>query len=708
MEAELFSLHNHGQNEPLAARMRPRNLDEYIGQEHIIGKGRLLRRAIQADRLSSLILYGPPGTGKTTLARVIAHHTKSHFISINAVLAGVQQIREAVHSAEERKKLYGTRTILFVDEVHRWNKSQQDALLPWVENGTIILIGATTENPFFKVNNALVSRSRVFQLHPLSEDDMYAVVNTALHDTERGYGKKQITIDPNALEHLVHTAAGDARSVLNALELAVETAEASADGTIHITIDIAEESIQQKVVLYDADGDYHYDVISAFIKSIRGSDANAALYWLAKMLAAGEDPSFIFRRLMISACEDVGLAQPEAISIVTACAEAFDRIGLPEGRFHLTHATLYLATAKKSNSALAFFDALKAVESDSNGEVPNHLKDGSRDAAGLGHGTGYKYPHNYHSHWVAQQYLPDGMEERMFYTPSCEGYEGTIRERIIARQEQQVREAQLNTDSIAQNNDTSDFFLSQTHNIPQSARILLYAPPSITSVESISQHCQNGCTVALCTNNALHNALIRYTESLEFFSKPIIYRHNETPIVFDDIDFDYILAEEPARTTTELTHFFAQCRTAMTTETRLNFRLTLPEDRVQLSDILSMRYGKAKDSAIIMLMEAEKAFLNEHTDAQWNTKTVLDLAEKEGIHLHATTEKVSLTRRYSIAQLAHWFSEGSVYGAFLSKKGFDLNALKKSVSVIAEQDIALSVLKTHFTAIDLNEALKQK
>ena len=391
--------------EPLAARMRPRTIDEYIGQEHIIGKGRLLRRAIQADLLTSVIFYGPPGTGKTTLARVIANTTKSHFSTLNAVLSGVKELRFEIDNARDRLKLYGKKTILFVDEVHRWNKSQQDALLPWVENGTIILIGATTENPYFEVNAALVSRSRIFQLTKLSDEEMMMVAHQALTDRERGYGKYKVHFDQGALEHIVAVASGDARSLLNALQLAVETTPAhfppSADEVINITMDVAEESIQKKAILYDKEGDYHFDVISAFIKSLRGSDPDAALYWLARMVAAGEEPRFIFRRMLILACEDVGLADPSAISIVESAAAAYDRIGLPEGRFLLTQAALYLATCPKSNSSMGFFDALSDVEKENRAEVPNHLKDPSRDGNDLGHGKGYMYPHAYKDHFVA-------------------------------------------------------------------------------------------------------------------------------------------------------------------------------------------------------------------------------------------------------------------------------------------------------------------
>ena len=430
------------QNEPLAARMRPRNLNEYIGQNHIVGKGRLLRRAIKADQLSSLIFYGPPGTGKTTLARVIAGTTSSRFMSLNAVLSGVKDVRAAIAEAQELRDLQGRRTILFVDEVHRWNKAQQDALLPWVENGTIILIGATTENPYFEVNSALVSRSRIFQLKQLEAEDLFAVARQAVADRERGYGSWKVEFEEGALEHLVKTADGDARSLLNSLQLAVETTPASyppPPGTeIRITLETAEESIQKKVVLYDKEGDYHYDTISAFIKSIRGSDPDAALYWMARMVRAGEDPRFIFRRMIISACEDIGMADPQALVQVNAAAQAFDRVGLPEGQFHLTQAALYLATAPKSNSSMAFFDAIKVVEEEAAREVPNHLRDPSRDKHGFGHGEGYNYPHAYRDHWVAQAYLPEGLKGRIFYQPASQGYEAGIQQDVIRRRELQM------------------------------------------------------------------------------------------------------------------------------------------------------------------------------------------------------------------------------------------------------------------------------
>ncbi|MCW5879545.1 MAG: AAA family ATPase [Anaerolineae bacterium] len=419
---------------PLAVRMRPRSLDDFVGQQDILGPGKLLRRAIETDRLfSSILLWGPPGTGKTTLAMVIANATQSHFVTLNAVMAGVADIRKVVAEARDLRNLYNRRTILLVDEIHRFNKAQQDALLPHVEDGTIILIGSTTENPQLEVIGPLLSRARLFRLHPLSPDDILSLLQRALADPERGYGERRIDITEDALAHLAAIAGGDARTALNALELAVESTPPDEQGVVHIDLDVAQESIQRRVVRYDKGGDEHYDTISAFIKSVRGSDPDAALYWLAKMLLAGEDPEFIMRRLLILAGEDIGLADPQGIVVAAACAQALQYVGLPEAKFHLAMATVYLATAPKSNSTTQYFAAEALIQQEGAGPVPMHLRDASyKGAARLGHGQGYQYPHSFPGHHVQQQYLPDSVADRRFYEPSEEGYEAEVAERLRA------------------------------------------------------------------------------------------------------------------------------------------------------------------------------------------------------------------------------------------------------------------------------------
>ena len=426
---------------PLAYRMRPTSLEDYVGQEHLLAKNAVLRRAIERDLISSIILYGPPGTGKTTLAQIIAHHTKASFAILNAVLQGVQQIRCEVEKAVQTRKSTGRRTILFVDEVHRWNRAQQDALLPYVENGTIILIGATTENPFFEVNKALLSRSRVFELKPLTKSDLEKIFYQAFHDKERGYGSYNITLEDGVMEGIITYSGGDARVLLNTIESCVELLSPSwplnENEEMTITLESISNVLQTRQVLYDKKGDYHYDVISAFIKSVRGGDADAALYYLALMCAAGEDAHFIFRRLLILACEDVGLACPEAISVVVACKDAFDMVGFPEGNYFLSHATLYLTTREKSNSTSAFFHAL-GLAKEIQCEVPTHLKDSSRYSS-LSHGKGYLYPHDYEGHWVAQQYLPDALIGRVFYQPSDQGAELEVKEKYKKQARQQEK-----------------------------------------------------------------------------------------------------------------------------------------------------------------------------------------------------------------------------------------------------------------------------
>lgn len=711
---------------PLAARMRPRSLDEYIGQEHIVGKGRLLRRAIQADRLSSVIFFGPPGTGKTTLAQVIANHTKSNFLSLNAVLAGVQQIRDAIASAEQYKKLYGRPTILFVDEVHRWNRAQQDALLPWVENGTVIFIGATTENPFFEVNKALVSRSRVFQLKALTDADLYRTVERCLQDTERGYGKWKVSFTEGALEHLVETAAGDARSLLNALELAVETSTEHwpppAGTEIIIDMQVAEESIQQKAVLYDKDGDYHYDIISAFIKSIRGSDPDAALYWLARMVRAGESPHFIFRRMLISACEDIGLADPHALTVVTSAAAAFDRIGLLEGRYHLTHAALYLATCPKSNSSLGFFDALKAVEKEQT-EVPNHLKDANRDGESLGHGEGYLYPHAYRDHWIAQQYLPDELIGRVFYTPGYTGYEEKIRNEVLAKRETQLaaiheaaegkKDAFTVEDWQARTEGSSAEILEQIRdtiiglaNLSADDRVLVYRADGGLLLWPSTRITLNGCTAGIFEHQEALQSAQRYAETFEFLNRPIMtvlpactHPSEKTPAatqldenpsaaseartLFPELAFDVVLSYNPAATADGFTAFFSRIAQEHASGARIIFAFALPQQGLRLSALLPT------DESVNRFATAEAAFFSDsrNTRTAWTENTVANIAEKAGYRIQLL-KKVDYQEKRLVtqAELGRWFSAESEYGtAIRSAFGSEKAALEKIIQQLEQR-----------------------
>lgn len=422
---------NAEKESPLASRLRPTTLEEVVGQQHIIGKDKLLYRAIKADKLGSIIFYGPPGTGKTTLAKVIANTTSANFMQINATVAGKKDMEEVVRQAKDDLGMYGKRTILFVDEIHRFNKGQQDYLLPFVEDGTLILIGATTENPYFEVNGALISRSSVFELRALSKEDIKTLLKRAVYDEHKGMGSYDAEIEEAALEFLADIAGGDARNALNAIELGILTTERSEDGKIHITLEVAEECIQKRVVRYDKTGDNHYDTISAFIKSLRGTDPDAAVYYLAKMLYAGEDIKFIARRLMISASEDVGNADPNALTVAVSAAQAVERLGMPEARIVLAQATTYIASAPKSNAAYLAVDAALENVKTHKTTVPAHLQDSHyKGAAKLGHGIGYQYAHDFPEHYVAQQYLPDEIKDAVFYEPTEIGYEKKIKEHL--------------------------------------------------------------------------------------------------------------------------------------------------------------------------------------------------------------------------------------------------------------------------------------
>jgi putative ATPase len=719
---DLFSQKNNSpQKNPLADRMRPRTLEDIIGQDHIVGPGRLLRRAIQADRLSSIILYGPPGTGKTSLAAVIANTTRAAFENLNAVLSGVKDIREVIDRADERSRLYGKRTILFVDEVHRWNKAQQDALLPWVENGTVILVGATTENPFFEVNRALVSRSRIFQLKPLGSEDLILTARRTLADRDRGYGNWKVSFEEGALEHLVEVAGGDARSLLNAMELAIETSftpwppENGAE--IHVSMEAAEESIQRRALLYDRDGDYHFDTISAFIKSVRGSDPDAALYWLAKMIRAGEDPKFIFRRMIILASEDVGLADPNAVSVVISCAQAFERIGFPEGNFPLSHACLYLATAPKSNTTLAYFDALKEVERE-DAEVPNHLRDSSRDAEGFGHGEGYVYPHAYRDHWAAQQYLPTTLRGRTFYIPSGVGYEGKIREEILRKRELQA--AIVLGDGSEQSNELlswsaaakgregwfkrlesgrSSLLLNDRDAIFEAAsvkrqdRVLIpLANDGLLLWESL-RRCPEGLTAAIVNSTAANSALLQYAAALDEAEKPLIIvsqellpQANLCEEHFGCSSFDHILLRTP-RLTFEPSIIAAAAKPLLAKDGILILLTSPPRLGERISRILAEECGDKDLSA--SLQHAEDAFFQNMEGAEFfDTDEIETAFKKTGFNVKLDILVRHEERLITEKDLSGWFNPGqSRWGSFMAK------TLKKDEFPAVEQALSLRIAK---------------
>jgi len=669
--------------------MRPRTLDEFVGQDHIIGQGRLLRRAIQIDQLSSLIFYGPPGTGKTTLARIIAATTKAQFLSINAVLAGIKEIRDAIESAKQCLSLYGKRTILFIDEVHRFNKAQQDALLPHVENGVLILIGATTENPYFEVNKALVSRSRIFQLRTLNPEDLAQIAKMALRDRERGYGDRTVTIDDDALDHLVKVANGDARGVLNALELAVETTNPDANATIRITRDIAEQSIQQKAVLYDKDGDAHYDTISAFIKSVRGSDPDAALYWMAKMVYAGEDPRFIFRRMLILACEDVGLADPHALSVVMDAARAFDYVGMPEGRYHLAHACLYLSTAPKSNSSMAFFDALSQVSQETKDDVPVHLQDASRDKEGFGHGEGYQYPHAFRDHWVAQQYLPDSLQGKVFFQPSDQGYEQSIKVRVTRHREAMVEAMTIGTEAVDVFTGESDAarsggadgqeWVNRTHAGDSLGEIRdrMFASANIGRHDLILDlHCRTGFltfeALRLAPDGSVWSCALDETEfdtvtkmsrQFETLARPQVvkttlatFERDIKKAAGDSVAFDVILGRAVVGGEPDKPAFFERAAALLGANGRLVLSETVHGLGQHISELVSFGSGAAERANAFA--QAERSLFSDGSDPQvnWTPETLeLQCSEKGFLRLTFQTLSSTVTKRITPDLVDHWF-----------------------------------------------------
>jgi putative ATPase len=718
-------------NAPLADRLRPQTLDEFVGQDHILAQGRLLRRSIVADKVGNLLFYGPPGVGKTTLARIIALNTLSHFSVINAALAGIKDLRSEIESAIDRLNKYGKRTILFIDEVHRFNTAQQDALLPWVENGTLTLIGATTENPYFEVNKALVSRSRLFRLNSLSSKALHQLLQRALNDKEKGYGLKLINLASEAEDHLVDVCNGDARILLNALEIAVESTIANKDSSISIDLKIAEDSIQERAVLYDKKGDAHFDTISAFIKSLRGSDPDAALFWLARMLEAGENPRFIFRRMLIAAGEDIGLADPNAIVIVESCAAAFDRIGLPEGIYPLTQATLYLASTEKSNSVKAIFKAVQKVKDSQKQNVPSHLKDANRDQEAFGDGMGYRYPHSFSKNWVPQQYLPDTLLNEIFWEPTEHGWEGQRRSLLDERRSKQLaslieveQQNPLTITSGKIDNDLDKWLSRQVFQEGErlknlmtklwsgitwkkNHRVLVLAPSSLLwSLKPLREAPEGGVILAVSEDN--HPRLLAELDVLAPIERPVLIDSKVESIkkLEDNLKFEVIGGRIPWKvfSDTNFSEFWPILTEKFAANTELSLIISNPSSGPALSLKESLKFYSNKKktdfSLLSDLISKEEKWLNKQEDKK---KFILQL-EKLGWNISFEEWTEFVYQKVDNTIIKRWLNQGSEYREIILKncKEEKLTRLQELFKRLDGRTIKQKIIHTKFLAKNNN------